>query len=284
MTLRILIHNVGHGQAIHAFTPAGQAVVIDLGCSDDFSPLEWLQRQTRTIDSLVITHPHGDHIDEIRKLQQLGFNVRQLWRPKWLTRQDVIAANQAADEENVECYLSMSDRFSAPIPDGELVGDPVVSGGVTIEKFAADTCGRSNINNHSGVVVFEYQGVKILVPGDNEPPSWRCLLQNPRFVQAARSANVVMASHHGRASGYCSDLFEETLGIGKPNLCAISDGRAQDTDATGNYTAQAKGWLVHSRNGSGSETRYCVTTRTDGYVDINVGRDLQKPYLSVKIN
>ena len=62
MTLRIYIHNVGHGHAVHAITPNGQHIVVDLGCSDSFSPLEWLKRSTGTIDSLMITHPHGDHI------------------------------------------------------------------------------------------------------------------------------------------------------------------------------------------------------------------------------
>jgi beta-lactamase superfamily II metal-dependent hydrolase len=57
MTLRIVIHNVGHGQAIHAFTPAGETIVIDLGCSSNFSPLEWLSQSTKTIDKLIISHP-----------------------------------------------------------------------------------------------------------------------------------------------------------------------------------------------------------------------------------
>ena len=39
------------------------------------------------------------------------------------------------------------------------------------------------------------------------------------------SANIFMASHHGRESGYCADIFEK-----KPNLCVVSDGRVQDTE------------------------------------------------------
>ena len=30
MTLKIKIHDVGHGQAVHVFTPNGQTIVIDL--------------------------------------------------------------------------------------------------------------------------------------------------------------------------------------------------------------------------------------------------------------
>jgi len=273
MTLRILLHNVGHGQAIHAFTPGGHVVVIDLGCSDAFSPLEWLRRQTATIDQLVITHPHGDHIDEILNLNTQGFQVRQLWRPKWLTAAEVRAANQASYETKINRYFEMSEIFSQPIPDGELVGDPAVTGGVSITKHASSACGRSNINNHSGVVVFDYLGIRVVIPGDNEPPSWRELLNNPQFVASARGADVFVASHHGRESGYCPDLFHDTQGIKKPRLCAISDGRVQDADATARYCYHASGWAVHSSGGRPSGERYCVTTRSDGHVDIKIGKD-----------
>jgi len=284
MTLRILIHNVGHGQAIHAFTPAGQTVVIDLGCSGDFSPLEWLRKQTETIDNLIITHPHGDHIDEILEINRHGFRVRQLWRPNWLTADEVREANQASFEAKVNRYLEMSQGYSQPIAHDELVGNPAVTGGVTIEKFASSACGRSNINNHSGVVVFEYHGLKIVIPGDNEPPSWRALLEDQKFVQAAKGAYVFMASHHGRESGYCAELFDEVSGIRKPSLCLISDGRVQDTDATGRYSFHAQGWLVHSPSGQNSNERFCVTTRSDGFIDINIGRNSEKPYLAVTAN
>ena len=68
--LKIIIHDIGHGQAVHAFTPNNQTIVIDLGCSDWFSPLKWLRKYTETIDSLIITHPHVDHIDEILEIAQ----------------------------------------------------------------------------------------------------------------------------------------------------------------------------------------------------------------------
>ena len=284
MSLQILIHNVGHGQAIHAFTPAGQTIAIDLGCSEGFSPLEWLRRRTDTIDNLVVTHPHGDHIDEVLELDRLGFKVRQLWRQNWLTADEIRKANQVSYESKVKRYLEMSQRFSAAIPYNELVGNPEVTGGVKVGKYYSSGCGRSNINNHSGVVVFEYEGVRVVIPGDNEPPSWRALLEDQDFVRAARGANIVMASHHGRDSGYCAELFDEALGISKPLLCAISDGRVQDSDATGRYSFHAQGWLVHSRDGQESDTRFCVTTRSDGFIEIDIGRNSEKPYLAVTVN
>jgi len=279
MTLRVLIHDVGHGQAVHAFTPAGQSVVVDLGCSSAFSPLEWLGGITKTIDSLKITHPHGDHIDEFLLLKKMGFTVRQLWRPSWLPKDEVYKQNQSSYTEKLDAYFDMSDRYNGTIADGELVGDPLVSGGVTITQFYSKNCGVSNINNHSGVIVFEYLGVTIIIPGDNELASWRELMTQPKFVTTMNNANIFMASHHGRESGYCSEIFKE-----KPNLCVVSDGRVQDTDARDRYSYHANGWNVKKRNSLSSEERFCVTTRRDGYVDIEVGKNANgNAYLSVEI-
>lgn len=280
MSLRIVVHDVGHGLAIHAFTPNGQTVVVDLGCSDYFSPLEWLKDQTKTIDKLIITHPHGDHIDEIDYIAAHGFHVRQLWRPRWLPERDVRKANTKEYAGKLDKYFEINQRFTHPIPNDQLVGNPIVSGGVEILKFASKDCGTSNINNHSGVVVFSYQGVKVVVPGDNEPASWNILLQNPDFVSAISGAHVFLASHHGRESGYLSDLFGKRKI--EPKLCLVSDGKVIDTDATSRYSAHAEGWDVTSRSSGQTKSRSCLTTRTDGAAVIEIGKQTSgNPYLSV---
>ena len=280
MSLRVLIHDVGHGQAVHIFTPKGETIVIDLGCSPTISPLEWLSTKTKTIDSLIVTHPHGDHIDEFLLIKSLGFSVMQFHRPVWLDEYTVYKQNQSSFTEKLDAYFEMSKRYTYPISENMLVGNPDVSGGVSIKTFYSPSCGTSNINNHSGVVVIDYEGSTIIIPGDNEPPSWRELMNVPGFVSAMNRADIFMASHHGRESGYCRDIFKT-----KPLLCVVSDGRVQDTDATARYTYHATGWEVHSRNGNPSKERNCITTRSNGYVDISAGRgDGGQAFLSVTID
>lgn len=283
MTLRVVVHDVGHGQAIHVFCPDSQIAVIDLGCSNSFSPLRWLRDQTGTIDLLFVTHPHGDHIDEVLLLAELGFSVRQLVRPAWLSDEEIYAANGADDAGKVACYLLYSsDKKNTPIPADEYVGNPAVNGGVKIQHFFSSACGRSNINNHSAVVVIEYAGSKIVIPGDNEGPSWKALLENYDFRAAITGASVFVASHHGRLSGYYPDLFADNR---KPALCIVSDAEVQDTDARDRYSYHATGWIVHSRGGTASETRYAVTTRSDGPIDILAGiRTDGQRFLSVTAN
>ena len=280
MSLRILIHDVGHGQAVHIFTPAGETIVIDLGCSSGFSPLEWLSNQTKTIDSLIVTHPHGDHIDEFLLIDQLGLNVRQFHWPRWLDEETVYKQNQPSYTGKLDAYFAMSNGYNLDIAENELVGNPDVSGGLSVQTFYSSSCGTSNINNHSGVVVIEYESSTIVIPGDNEPPSWRELMKQPNFLSAMNRADIFMASHHGRESGYCSEIFTS-----KPYLCVVSDGRVLDTDATARYTYHASGWSVHSRNGNASKERNCITTRSDGYIDITAGRnDDGKAFLSVTVD
>jgi competence protein ComEC len=114
------------------------------------------------------------------------------------------------------------------------------------------------------VFILEYAGSRIMIPGDNETESWKELIKDKRFIEAARNLDVLVAPHHGRRSAYCQELFEA---IGKPNITVISDGPECDTSATGNYGSQSKGWRVYYPDNT-FEERYCVTTRKDGVIRV----------------
>lgn len=280
MSLKLFIHDVGHGHAIHAFTPAGEAIVIDLGSSSTYSPLALLAQKTSLIDLLVISHPHGDHISEVESLSRHGFRIRQINRPKWLTHDEISAANRPSEANLITAYESLSANYSNPIQEAERVGNPAVSAGVSIDVFYSANCGRSNINNHSAVVVFKYQSVGVVIPGDNESPSWKELLLKPAFVGALPSTAFFLASHHGRKSGFYADLFHQ--GRLSPKLCAVSDGPVTDTDVTNDYSGQSVGWNVLSRGSGQSASRLCLTTRSDGTIILEIGADsLGNPYMNV---
>ena len=125
-------------------------------------------------------------------------------------------------------------------------------------------------------MVIDYANSTIIVPGDNEPSSWRALNEQPGFVSAMSRADVFMASHHGRESGYFNEIFHR-----KPHLCVVSDGRVQDTNATPRYGYHAQGWVVHSRKGRDSQTRNCLTTRSNGHIEISTGFNDAAPFLAV---
>lgn len=273
MSLAINIYNVGHGLAIHMLTPNGKTIVLDLGCSEDFSPLLLLQNRTTQIDSLIITHPHGDHIEDIKN--RYKFDIIQLSRPKWLSKSDVEEANKGYDTE-IDEYFILSDSYSQSVNQGSSVFDPENNGGVKILTFSTPDCGKSNINNHSIVTIIEYCGSKVVIPGDNESSSWSKLLENSEFVKAISGMSVFVASHHGRESGFCSDVFKNN----KPKISIVSDGRKVDTDATSRYSSVSTGWSVYDPNGN-KEIRKCLTTRNDGSIEVLIGSNNSGNFLQI---
>lgn len=283
--MELVIWDVQHGSAAYLKTPAGKHIVIDLGSGDysgkdvTFSPLMHLKNKygVQQLDRVIITHPHTDHIDDIMNFETL--NPKSLTRPKHLLEEDIIKANPGKDEKKINKYLEINNRYSQPVEAAE---DPLKAennGGVSISIFIPSKCGTSNINNHSAVTVIEYLGVKIIIPGDNESVSWKELLESSNFTNAIKGTNVFVASHHGRESGYCSELFNYFT----PELVIVSDGPCGKTSSTDCYTKIARGWKVYKRSegGSSPHERKCLTTRNDGTIVIKVGTNSERTFMNV---
>lgn len=272
--LTILIWDVQHGNAVHIKTPASKHIVQDLGTGShkgtgrDFSPLLHLKHKydIYQLDEVIITHPHGDHLDDIVNFDRL--RPRALHRPNHVTNEEIWAGNQNADPNIIQRYLEINDRYNQPFSDGENPNLPSNNGGVDIRFFVSRSCSRSNLNNHSVVTVISYETCKVLIPGDNESPSWHELLKRDDFIEAISGTDILVAPHHGRDAGFYGDIFNYF----KPKLTVISDGRFGDTSATSRYDQVTQGWEVHQRDGQNIK-RKCVTTRADGVINISIGRD-----------
>ena len=271
MPLRFIMWNVQHGSAAYIQTPNGKNIAIDLGAGEDFSPLSALpQMGVSQLDHVTITHPHMDHIDDILNFDKLAPKV--LLAPKHLTEDDIRGGNpklSGEPEAKIQKYLEVTRRYSGTLAPQDDIRSPVNNGGVSIQAFVPTQCSKGNLNNHSVVTVIEYSGVKILVPGDNESASWEELLGQSDFVSAIKGTHVFVAAHHGRASGFHQPLFEHFT----PLITLVSDGRVVDTSVTGRYTTVSKGWKVNKRSG-GQETRYCLTTRNDGWIYVEIAPTL----------
>ena len=264
--LKIVIWDVQHGSASYIRTPNNQHIAIDLGTgswSDStFSPLRHLKNRGVTqLDCVIITHPHSDHLDDISNFNDL--NPRVLHIPNHISEASIRKSNRDIDSNIISKYIEISKRYNGPVLTNPLYSTN--NGGADIQTFVPTGCSESNINNHSIVTVLSYAGSKILIPGDNEPASWKELLQRNDFISAIKNTDILVAPHHGRDSGFCNELFDYI----SPILTIISDGRFCDTSATGRYANKTQGCTVYRRNG-GTVERKCVTTRNDGVVLIEV--------------
>jgi len=286
MTLEIVFWDVQHGNATYIRTPNETHIVQDVGIGSYgmnnkvFSPLLHLKSKygVSRLDYVIVTHPHRDHIADIMNFDQLS--PCALRRPEHLPKDSIMKNIRQEDKYLFEKYFEIDQRFSERIPPSR---DPELSennGGVDIQVFNPCLCSTSNLNNHSSVTVLSYANSKVILPGDNEPPSWKELLEKNSFKDAIRNADIFLAPHHGRESGYFSELYEYF----KPKLTIISDGRFCDTSATNRYSQKSTGWTVHHRSG-GREERYCVTTRNDGVVVARLGyTSTKKPFIEVTID
>ena len=283
MPLTLMVWNVDHGSAAYIRTPNDNHIAIDLGAnSDGFSPLRHLQASgVNQLDKVIITHPHMDHIEDILNFDLLTPKVLQ--RPCHLTNDDIWAGNAKVSPETrtiIQKYIELNNRYTDPVYPQENPDLAYNNGGVSIETFTPSSSATSNLNNHSIVSIVEYEGLKILIPGDNESPSWNELLAKPAFRKAITGTNILLAAHHGRESGYFSDLFNYF----KPYIVLVSDGRVQDTSVTSRYSDKASGLNVIRRSGKPIEKRYCLTTRNDGAIEVNITRTTSGPSLDIYID
>jgi hypothetical protein len=125
---------------------------------------------------------------------------------------------------------------------------------------------ENKTNDLSLSVIVQFSRFKILFAGDLEVAGWRRLLTIPAFRQDVQDVSVFVASHHGRESGCCTELFE----LLRPQLVIISDSErqydSQDTDDW--YRTRCSGAVFVT-----NERRYVATTRKDGSMRIDVTVD-----------
>ena len=125
---------------------------------------------------------------------------------------------------------------------------------------------ENKTNDLSLAVIVQFGKFKILFAGDLEVAGWRRLLMIPAFRQDVQDVSVFVASHHGRESGCCAELFA----LLRPQLVIISDDErqydSQDTDDW--YRTRCSGAVFVT-----NERRYVATTRNDGSMRIDVTAD-----------
>jgi len=282
---KVVFWNVQHGNAVYINTPNNRHMVIDLGIGSygsgqEFSPLKHLKYtyDIKQLDYVIITHPHLDHIDDILNFGLLSPKV--LLRPKHLTKENILKNARSQDVAKFEKYLEINERYNTPIDN--TYNDPSIAenwGGLQIKTFVPENCSQSNINNHSIVTVIMFEGIKVVFLGDNESCSYNELMNIPGFNTTVKNADILLASHHGRESGYHNDFVT----LVNPRLTIVSDERFGDTSATSKYSTKSRGWTVYKKDGSCLK-RKCLTTRQDGTVLATFGNNGSGSFLNVKID
>jgi len=274
--VEMVFWDVQHGHATYIKSPNGRHIVIDLGTgqysskNSAFSPLKHLQYKygVNQLDCVIITHPHLDHIDDIMQFDSLY--PKTLWRPVSISNYDVMKNIKPNDnnKDKFNKYCEINDRYNEPVSTIDNLDYPNTWGGLQATNFQAYNCNPDNFNNFSRITIFEYEGIKVIIPGDNESESFEELLNSNYFITKISNADILLAPHHGRESGY-NTVFVNSV---KPKLTIVSDGKKVDTSANNRYSQISSGWTVHKRSGING-TRKCLSTNNDGYIVVKFGVD-----------
>lgn len=261
------IHDVGHGSCAVIAAPNGKRIMVDCGYGSDPYWFPSVAYCGQRIDLMFFGNLDEDHLDDLPYVWgncPIGTIV---------TNPTVNAAALAEMKakggmrEGVEHALAILKQYGAG-RTGPIIDAGPVSAWAYYNSYFWDF---TDTNNLSLAVFVRYGRFTILFGGDLETAGWRALMRNPNFVRDLGTVTVFVASHHGRESGKCADLFKQC----RPEVFVFSDGEIQyETQETADwYATKATGIPIIDAVPDpiwGPPRRKVMTTRRDGSLKILV--------------
>lgn len=210
--LVVKVLDIGQGDAILIRT-AGQNVLVDTGDIGTRDKLvAYIKKEgITTIDKVIITHPHADHLGGMPGIIE-NFKVSQIYD-----------SGQTATTALYRKYLSLVQSKKIPFTVLTAGTEIVISSDVKLKIFAPEKpfIGDSDLNNNSIVAKLIYNEFSMLLTGDAEKESEERMLKN---YKAELKSSILKAGHHG--SNTSSSLpFLKTVA---PEAAIISLGANND--------------------------------------------------------
>ncbi len=265
--MEVRIFDVEHGFCAYVIGDNRNVMLFDCGhnSATGFRPSSYLMTNGCTgIENLVISNYDEDHLDDLPNLRGLSTRlpVSVLYRNRNIDAEQLrqLKRQSGAIGPGVSALLEMLETYTHG------VSNPPVFPGIEFARFGNSYPTFSDTNNLSLVSFLFYRNVRIMFPGDLERAGWLALLANESFRQYLSRANIFVAAHHGRKSGYCKDVFDYC----NPDIVVISDEaiRYDSQETTSLYRSHAQGipW-------DDGHSRYVLTTRSNGMIRISQAPD-----------
>jgi beta-lactamase superfamily II metal-dependent hydrolase len=240
----------------------GRLAMIDSGSSADFQPSTYLRDDLGRdkVDYLFITNADQDHMSDLQGLEDAGIKVGTLFRNRSYTADQIRDMKLVSGPltRDATWYVNACRTFNNPVtePFNENMG------GITCRCFWNKYPDFTDTNNLSLAVFIKFGDFKMLLPGDLERPGWLALLGRDEFCAELAGTNVLMASHHGRKSGFCDEIFDYFT----PDCVVISDKPIVHTtqEMVPDYRAVTTERGVYVR--TTGKKRHVLTTRRDGWI------------------
>ena len=272
--VKITVWDVEHGVCIFAVTPNKKRVILDCGASSEFSPAIYLHDDLRIkkIDHLIISHPHADHINDIDNLLYFYENDIKVYKRNEKISKDIVEEEnpelaKPPNDKKIKKYFQLDKKFTKDVDWDESPRNPNWGIGCTFHSFQNNN-EEFEINDRSVVTFIKFGDKTILYGADLKEDGWLELLKNEKFVNHLKDTTILIESHHGNKSGFCSDAFKHF----EPELTIISAGRYREFDGNSLYDGVTTGMTVNSKN-NGKEKRKVISTRNDGNIELTIYDD-----------
>lgn len=208
--LHVVFCDVGQGDAIFVRTPQGSDILIDggpdnsiLNCLGEHMPF-W----DRTIEIMILTHPHADHltglIDVAKRYRVLSFGTEKIINPTSAYKELIKNLKNAQQK-----FLYQNDKFI--IKDGTIFKTLWPTEG-WIERNRGE---NADVNGSSVIEFLTYENFKVLFTGDAQAG----VLE--RIGTLIGGLDLLKVPHHGSKTGLTAGILD----ILNPKLAAISVGK-----------------------------------------------------------
>lgn len=196
----------------------GKTMLIDTGDVDSRDDLvaQLKARNIKTIDAILITHPHGDHMGGMAALFK-AFTIKQIYDN-----------GQAANTAMYKNYLKNITNKKIPykalkkgdvITLGSDVTFTVLSPGTPFTKDNTSGVSESGLTNDNSIVCkMTYGAFSVMFTGDSQKEVETKILQD--YQQADLRANVLKVGHHGSKTSSSAGFVAAI----KPEQATISCG------------------------------------------------------------
>lgn len=269
--MKVFFYDVEHGSCTHIITPNNKHILVDVGSKSNKSIVDYIcskyfNGHNGSIDALIITHPHEDHIYDLPNLYK-RLKPKILYRPK--------AAFDIEPDSKTQLHVNIADEannmnatYNTPVPEWDNIEVPANIGGVSINIIPSVTHlqSKDDLNTYSFLVVVEYEGYKFVLTGDNPKDQLQYMIDyNYKDIKKLiANATILLAPHHGRTGEFCKDFFDCV----NPILTIISDKSIE-------HTTQEESSSVYKGRGAElyNKMRYVLTTRNDGDITFSISNE-----------
>ena len=206
-TLKVHVLDVGQGDAILIEAPNNKTVLIDAGTVKANVTAELKRRGIETLNLVVSTHPHADHIGGMAEVLK-GFDIGR-YMDNGMTHTTLTYARTMAvvERKGIGYIAAVKDRS---LQLGDEIVMTIIHPRTTLLRGT-----RSDLNSNSVVIRLQHKEICFLFTGDAEAPTERDMLN-----RGVESCDVLKVAHHGSEHSSTSAFLRAV----KPRFAAISAG------------------------------------------------------------